>query len=188
MDKPTGNWFLLAMVNGIEKLSKLSLIGRPESVDAIKAVAEVFEEAVKPGLIWVWDRDIPRIAVAFRSLAQGVRANSRDGNRFPTPIDFRAALPAVEKLTEIEAPPAYRMPHDEAKVRIKAMTERLTKPDEEKIENARPPDPSDKLGRVNWTRKRKGLPEFETQADWDEWAARAQARQTEALEKMGEHE
>ena len=181
------DWFVLALVDGIEMTAKLSLIGKPDSPAAIELLADVFAEACWPGTRWDRDRDIPRIAEAFRQILKGVRVNPKDANRFPTPSDFMAALPIVEALQiEEKRGRMISMGSEEGRARYAAIKMRMAMTrDRERDEKL--PDLSDKLACVNWSRRKRGLPEFADQAAWDEFAARAHARQDSALLRL-EHE
>lgn len=183
MEKQAETWFRLAVFNGLEKVARLSLIGKPRTADEINDLTDIFVEAAWPGKSWNHYRDFSRVNAAFAALSLGTRADRGDPRRFPLPADFVACIPRVE-----------REPLPEPEKKGKPLTVEDIKIGVEKLQGflarnpvmgkSTPPPVSDKLGRVNFYRRQRGLREFKTQVEWDEFAMDARERQRKSLERI----
>ena len=87
-NETANDWTLEAITTGLSKLLCLSLEGQP-SVEVIAGTALAWNDVVTHRRVFDAERDQPRFADAFRTLAGRCR-------RWPAPVDFLDALPVPD--------------------------------------------------------------------------------------------
>lgn len=81
------DWLTTEILTGFQKLLCLSLERTPAG-EVVPGTVAAWVEALTAGRLWDEGRDTPRIRAAFLNLM-------RNAKHWPSPADFREALPAI---------------------------------------------------------------------------------------------